>query len=118
MTHPLLEKHRAVLDGALAAIARRGFWSPYPEQPSPKNYGDNAQDAGKQAVHALFGKRFELDQPGTTGWAAADRSPYGVPLDVQYPVCDVEALIAAGVAAMPAWRKLGADGRTGVCLEI
>lgn len=118
MTHPLLEKHRAVLDGALAAIAQRGFWSPYPEQPSPKNYGETANEAGKQAVHALFGKRFELDQPGITGWAAADRSPYGVALDVQYPVCDVEALIAAGVAAMPAWRKLGADGRTGVCLEI
>lgn len=118
MTHPLLDKHRAVLDGALAAIADRGFWSPYPEQPSPKNYGETANDAGKQAVQALLGKRFELDQPGVTAWTACDRSPYGVALDVQYPVCDVDALVAAGLAAMPAWRKLGVDGRTGVCLEI
>ncbi len=118
MTHPLLEKHRAVLDGALAAIADRGFWSPYPEQPSPKNYGEGASEAGKQAVHALLAKRFELDQPGITGWIACDRSPYGLALDVQYPVCDIDALIAAGVAAMPAWRRLGVDGRTGVCLEI
>jgi phenylacetic acid degradation protein paaN len=118
VTHPLLEKHRAVLDGALAAIADRGFWSPYPEQPSPKNYGEGATEAGKQAVHALLAKRFELDQPGITGWSATDRSPYGLALDVQYPVCDVDALIGAGLAAMPAWRRLGVDGRTGVCLEI
>lgn len=118
MTHPLFDKHRAVLDGALAAIASRGFWSPYPEQPSPKNYGDTANDAGKQAVAALLGTRFELDQPGITGWTACDRSPYGIALGVQYPVCDVEALVAAGLAAMPAWRALGVDGRTGVCLEI
>ncbi len=118
MTHPLLDKHRAVLDGALAAIASRGFWSPYPEQPSPKNYGEGALEAGKQAVQALLGQRFELDQPGVSGWTACDRSPYGVALDVQYPVCDVDALVAAGQAAMPAWRRLGVDGRTGVCLEI
>lgn len=118
MTHPLLDKHRAALDGALAAIAARGCWTPYPEQPSPKNYGETANDAGKQAVQALIGKRFELDQPGIADWTACDRSPYGVTLDVHYPVCDVEALVAAGAAAMPAWLRLGVDGRTGVCLEI
>jgi phenylacetic acid degradation protein paaN len=114
----LLEQHRAVLDGALNAIAARGFWSPYPEMPSPKNYGETANDAGKAAVQALAGQRFELDQPGITAWIASDRSPYGVPLDVQYPVCDTGALIAAGEAAMADWRRLGVDGRTGVCLEI
>jgi hypothetical protein len=103
----LLDKHRAVLDGALAAIADRGFWSPYPEQPSPKNYGETANDAGKQAVQALFGKRFELDQPGVTDWTSCDRSPYGVALDVQYPACEVEALIAAASTAAPAcaWKS-------------
>ena len=118
MTHPLFDKHRATLDGALNAIATRGFWTPYPELPSPKVYGETANDAGKAALHARFGRHFELNQPGTTGWTAADRSPYGVKLDVQYPVCDADALIAAAEAAMTAWRKLGVDGRTGVCLEI
>jgi phenylacetic acid degradation protein paaN len=33
-------------------------------------------------------------------------------------VCDPEALIAAGLAAMPGWQKVGAEGRTGICLEI
>ena len=39
-------------------------------------------------------------------------------LDVSYPVCDPEALIAAGLEAMKGWQAVGADGRTGICLEI
>ncbi len=118
MTHPLFAKHRPTLDGALGAIASRGYWSPYPEMPSPKVYGEGAQEAGRAAIQALAGGRFALDQPGQSGWVASDRSPYGVKLDIQYPVCDPEALLAAAERAMPAWQKLGVDGRTGVCLEI
>ena len=118
MTYPLLDTHRATLDGALNAIATRGYWTPYPEQASPKIYGEGASEAGKQAVVATFGQRFDLGQPGATGWLASDRSPYGVEIGVQYAVCEIEALLAAAAQAMPAWQKLGVDGRTGVCLEI
>ena len=63
MTHPLLEKHRATLEGALSAIATRGYWSPYAEMPSPKLYGETAPQDGKRAFEAHLGKRFELEQP-------------------------------------------------------
>jgi acyl-CoA reductase-like NAD-dependent aldehyde dehydrogenase len=33
-------------------------------------------------------------------------------------VCDPDALIAAGLEAMKGWQAVGADGRTGICLEI
>lgn len=118
MPHSLLDAHRTTLDGALKAIASRGYWSPYPEMPSPKVYGETAMEDGKRAIAALTGARLDLGQPGVTGWRSADRSPYGVAIDVQYPVCDIDTLVAAGQSAMPAWRKLGVDGRTGVCLEI
>ncbi|HRP24912.1 phenylacetic acid degradation protein PaaN [Thauera sp.] len=118
MTHPLLEKHRATLEGALNAIATRGYWSPFPEMPSPKLYGETAPDEGKRAFEAHLGKRFELDQPGQTGWHGGESSPYGITLDVSYPVCEPDALIAAGLEAMQGWQAVGADGRTGVCLEI
>jgi len=118
MPDPLFDRHRATLEAALAAIAARGYWSPYPEMPSPKVYGETAQQDGRRAVAARAGTRFDLGQPGVTGWTAADRSPYGVAIDVQYPVCGTEALVAAAEAALPAWRTLGADGRAGVCLEI
>ncbi|MFT3760400.1 phenylacetic acid degradation protein PaaN [Thauera sp.] len=118
MSHPLLEKHQATLDGALNAIATRGYWTPFPEMPSPKLYGETAPDDGKRAFEAHLGKTFELDQPGQTGVLGSEASPYGIALDVSYPVCEPEALIAAGTAAMKGWQAVGADGRTGICLEI
>ena len=118
MPHPLLEKHRATLESALDAIATRGYWSAFPEMPSPKLYGEAAPDEGKRAFEAHLGKPFELGQPGQTGWHGGESSPYGVALDVRYPVCDPETLIAAGLEAMKGWQAVGADGRSGICLEI
>ncbi len=118
MSHPLLEKHRDTLNAALNAIATRGYWTPFPEMPSPKLYGETAPDDGKRAFEAHLGKQFELGQPGQTGWHGGETSPYGVALDVSYPVCDPDALIAAGLEAMKDWQAVGADGRTGICLEI
>ncbi len=117
MSHPLFEKHKTQLDQATQALATRSYWSPYNEMPSPKVYGETAAEAGKQAFEAHLGKSFELDQPGQTGLHAGERSPYGIELNVSYPVCDPEALIKAALQAMPAWGRLGADGRTGVLME-
>ena len=118
MPHPLFEKHQATLNGALAAIATRAYWSAYPEMPSPKLYGETALQDGQAAFQAHLGQPFALGQPGEQGWQGGERSPYGVELGVNYPVCDPQALIGAAEAAMPAWQALGAEGRTGVCLEI
>ena len=118
MSTSLFEKHRAKLESALEAIRTRGYWPAYSEMPSPKVYGETAPDDGKRAFEAHLGKQFSLDQPGQTGWMGGERSPYGVALDVQYPVCDVAALISAGHKAMAAWQALGCEGRTGICVEI
>ena len=118
MSTSLFEKHRAKLESALEAIRTRGYWPAYSEMPSPKVYGETAPDDGKRAFEAHLGKQFSLDQPGQTGWLGGERSPYGVALDVQYPVCDVAALIRAGQKAMAAWQALGCEGRTGICVEI
>ena len=118
MSHALLEKHRATLDGALEAIRTRAYWSPYGEMPSPKIYGEGSDAAGKAAFDSHLGQRFELGQPGTSGWYEQESSPYGVALNVAYPVCDAGALIAAAQAAMSSWQKAGVEARTGICLEI
>jgi phenylacetic acid degradation protein paaN len=118
MPQELLDKHRATLDGALEAIRTRGYWSAYNEMPSPKSYGETAADDGKAAFAAHLGQAFELNQPGGKGWHSGERSPYGIELNVSYPVCDPEALIAAGQKAMNGWQQAGAEGRTGICLEI
>ncbi|HRD34145.1 MAG TPA: phenylacetic acid degradation protein PaaN [Rhodocyclaceae bacterium] len=118
MTHALFEKHQATLAAAVNAIHTRGYWTPFPEMPSPKVYGETAHDDGKAAVEACFGKEFALDQPGQSGWTAPERSPYGVALDVRYPVCAPQALIDAASAAQHGWRAIGPAGRVGVCVEM
>ena len=69
VTEQLFERHQATLEGALSAIAQRGFWSAYPEL--PKAYGEEAPAAGRAAFDALLGRPFALDQP-TTGAAATE----------------------------------------------
>ncbi|MFC4622102.1 phenylacetic acid degradation protein PaaN [Comamonas nitrativorans] len=113
----LFDTHRALLDGALAASAARTYWSPFPENASPKIYGETAQADGQAAVQALLGQDYPLQQPGETGRIATERSPYGVDIGVRYPECRADALIAAAQAAEPAWMALGVQGRVGVLLE-
>ncbi|CAM5786124.1 phenylacetic acid degradation protein PaaN [Castellaniella caeni] len=118
MSHPLFDQHRPLLDQALQAIATRGYWAAFSENPSPKAYGEDAAEAGRAAFQAHLGKPFEIEQPGQSGWHVGEKSPYGLALDIQYPVCDPQALVQAAQQAMPAWQALGAEGRTGVCLEM
>lgn len=114
----LFETHLPKLSAACEAIAGRGYQSFYPEMPSPKVYGDTAQADGVAAVESLKGAQFPLEQPGVVGWIAPEVSPYGVDLAVSYPESQAEVLVQAGLAAMPSWQRLGAKGRTGVCLEM
>jgi len=118
-SHPLFTKHADTLDAALTAIAERGYWSAYPESPSPKIYGEHAAADGEAAFRAYLHNDFPLkDQPATIDWVATERSPFGVDLDVRYPHPDVDGLLAAVTAAMPAWRTAGPQTRVGVCIEI
>jgi phenylacetic acid degradation protein paaN len=116
MSHPLFEKHKETLTQAVAAIESRGYWSPYPE--SPRAYGENAIEAGRAAFDAYRNAQFYLDQPGVIGRGGAEVSPYGLPLNISYPRCSADALIAAAKTAMPNWIKAGPDARAGICLEI
>jgi phenylacetic acid degradation protein paaN len=110
------ETHRGTLDKALATIASRDYWSPYPE--SPRAYGEDAPAAGEAAFQARLGKAFELDQPGEGTMAVAESSPYGLALDVAYSVTNPDELVAAASAAMGDWGRATPQTRAGVCLEI
>ncbi len=118
MPHPLFERHRATLDRALQAIAERGYWSPFPESASPKNYGEGTAEAGKAAFDALLGKPFPLEQPGTVGTVGGETSPYGFALGIGYPKADLDHLFTAIEKAQGPWRSAGPEAWVGVCLEI
>jgi phenylacetic acid degradation protein paaN len=118
LSHPLFERHKALLDQALAAIAVRGYWSAFPESPSPKVYGEGAAEAGKAAFDALLNKPFPMELPGVRGTVGGEISPYGFALGVSYPRVDLDQLFAAIAKAEPAWRKAGPEAWIGVSLEI
>ncbi len=118
MPHPFFDRHRDTLERAVEAIERRGYWSPFPESPSPKVYGEGAAEQGKATFEALLGKRFALTQPATTGEVGNERSPYGMRLGITYPKADLDRLLAAVEAAQATWRKAGPQAWVGVSLEI
>lgn len=115
MSHWMYERHKELLNQAVAALLTRGYWSAYPE--SPKAYGDNAIDKGREAFDVYRGAQFYLDQPGVIGRGGEERSPYGLPLNISYPRCNHDTLVAAAKAAMLSWGKSSPDTRAGVLIE-
>jgi phenylacetic acid degradation protein paaN len=117
----LESRHRPVLEQALEAIRTRGYFSAFPESPSPKVYGESAAADGKKAFEALLAHDFPLQTPGADGTVATEKSPFGLPLDVSYPRVSeggVDALMFAARSGIAAWRDAGPLGRTAVCQEI
>ena len=121
MSHELFERHRDLLERAVAATRSREYFSAYDESPSPRIYGEDAAPAGKAAFEALLGSAFPLDTPGATGTVSGEKSPFGFSLEVAYPrvtADGVETLLDAARAGMKDFRDAGPQGRVGVCVEI
>ncbi|NIL56034.1 phenylacetic acid degradation protein PaaN [Salinispora arenicola] len=116
--HPLYDRHADTLNRALTAISQRGYWSAYPESPSPRVYGETAAADGKAAFEAYLGRDFPLDQAGDGSTVATEVSPFGVDLGVRYPHAAADQLTTAATTALPSWREAGPQTRAGVCLEI
>jgi phenylacetic acid degradation protein paaN len=119
-THPLTDTHRETIEAAKTALAQRSYYSRYPESPSPRVYGETAPQDGELAFEALQNREFTAlsDQPSTGSSVGGEVSPYGPQLGVRYPELDLDAGMAAALAAMPAWRDAGAETRAAVCVEI
>lgn len=118
MSDNFFSRHKALLDQAVETIHKRGYWSPFSEMPSPKAYGETANDDGKKAFEALLNKPFALDQPGTVGQSGSERSPFGIAMGATYPKADIDQLIAAVQKAEAQWRNAGPETWVGVSLEI
>ena len=118
MSHPFFERHQKLLEQAVAANRSRTYWSAYPEIPSGKVYGENAKAEGQAAFDARLNQPFQLDQPGTAGTVGGEVSPYGMSLGITYLRPNINVLLKAVQAALPAWRDAGVETRVGVSMEI
>ena len=118
----LFTRHEDLLQRALTATRERTYWSAYPE--NLKAYGGESTPGslsvadGQAAFEAYLGKPFPLEQTGTDGAVAGERSPYGFDLGLTYPHADVDVLLAAAQKGIEDWRDAGPDLRAAVALEI
>ncbi|MBW8448260.1 MAG: phenylacetic acid degradation protein PaaN [Arenimonas sp.] len=114
----MFDRHRGLLETAVKALSDRGFWSPFPEIPSGKIYGETAKDDGESAFKALLGTQLALPGHPEDRRLGSEKSPWGLDLDILYPAADVAHLVAASAAAGDAWADASPEQRVGVCLEI
>lgn len=118
MSQKFFERHQPLLEQALAAAALRGYWSPFAESPSPRNYGETANDDGRAAFEALRGKPFPLNLHDANGTVGGEKSPFGFDLGITYPHVPAAKLVAASKRALQDWRRAGPQAWVGVSLEI
>ena len=113
----LFTHHRALLDRPSRRLATRGFWTPFPEVPSGKIYGENAREDGLAAYQARLGAPFTLEDHPELGRVGAEVSPWGRTLGITYPTADADTLVAASEAAGGAWAAAGPAVRVGLLIE-
>lgn len=112
------ERHAADLQDALAHWKERDFYaSPYAEIPSEKIFGEGAGAAGKEQFEALLNNPFDLAGHPQEGETGAEKSPYGLDLDIRYPQNSASALVNCCQQAMRPWQDIGVDERAGLLAE-
>jgi phenylacetic acid degradation protein paaN len=117
MSVPFFDRHSELLAQATTAIRQRGYWSAFAEMPSPKAYGETANNDGKLAFEAHHHKVFDLGQPGSAGRTNKEVSPFGIDLDTTYNTSDLDVLFPVIHEAARSWRDAGPEAWVGVAIE-
>ena len=118
MSVEFFTRHETILNQALTAANARGYWSPFSEMPSPRVYGETANDDAKSSFDAQRGKAFVGLNAGTNSLAVNEISPFDGALGISYPKTSVDSLIASSTEAWKTWRRAGPRAWVGVSLEI
>ncbi len=115
----LSQEYKAILDKAIQAVHDRTFHAQYPEHPSPKIYGETADEDGKNAFKSLRKGNFEeLQQGGESEWVGEEHSPYfDKPVGTKYPLISNDTLIDRAENAFHVWRKVNKDDRAAVLID-
>ncbi|MDN4166582.1 phenylacetic acid degradation protein PaaN [Cytophagales bacterium LB-30] len=115
----LYTKHKDIIENAVKAMHERVFWAQFPENPSPKIYGETADEEGRKKFEASLNKNFqELRQAEADAWLGVEESPYTQQgLNIKYPAFSVEKLIDRGTHGFNQWRKVNYKERAGLLVE-
>ena len=118
MANEYFDKHRERLEGAVEAIATRGYWSAFPEIPSGKIYGESAKADGAAAFKNRLGTPWTVEQPATNALIGGETSPYGMDIGITYPTPELNGLMSAAQSAMQGWKRATVEARVGACMEM
>ncbi|MCS7029501.1 MAG: phenylacetic acid degradation protein PaaN [Bacteroidia bacterium] len=111
-------KHKAILENAIKALRERTYYAQYPEAPSGKIYGETANEDAKRRFEQISQSTFtQLLQEGASGTVGEERSPYGIPINIQYPAFEVETLIKNAQKAQKQWLNLNYAQRADLLIE-
>nr|WP_272212631.1 phenylacetic acid degradation protein PaaN [Marinicella sp. W31]MDC2878545.1 phenylacetic acid degradation protein PaaN [Marinicella sp. W31] len=113
----LYDRHSVLLARAVEALRTRAFWTPFPEVPSGKVYGETAKAEGLAAFEALVGKAFDMPGHPEMRRVGRENAPWGKALSISYPANDPATLIAASQKAADKWASVDPETRAGILLE-
>lgn len=116
----LFLRHQEILQNAIKAIHAREFYAQYPEAPSGKIYGEDANDKQQALFNNQLGKEFcGLLQASDSVITSSEISPYTLErLNIEYPVShNPEAYIQRASQAMGTWKELSVEARAGILIE-
>ena len=115
----IANQHKTILDRAVKANQERIFFAQYPEHPSPKIYGEDADKEGREWFQAMVGKKFEeLSQADTAGWVGDEESPYlQESLNISYPTIAADEYVENAVLAFDEWRRVSPADRAAMLIE-
>lgn len=116
----LFKKHETVLNEAIEAVHKRVHYTPFPEMPSPKEYGETAEADQKAKYEAQLGNQFTRLKQNSDSWLTSDEeSPYTTKaLGISYPVfSNVDSYISGAEKANQNWKRTDAKTRAGVLIE-
>lgn len=116
----VFEKYESLINDAIDAVHKREHYTPFPEMPSPADYGEGAEAAQKAVYESQLGGKFERLSQTSDSWLESDEeSPYtGKALKISYPVfSNIESYISAAQKANEKWKATDAKTRAGLLVE-
>jgi phenylacetic acid degradation protein paaN len=116
----LFIRHQDILNNAIKAIHAREFYAQYPEAPSGKIYGEDANEKQQTLFQNQLGKEFcGLLQESDAVITSSEVSPYTLEkLNIEYPVSkQPETYVTRAGKALSQWKQTSAAVRAGLLIE-
>lgn len=116
----LIEQYKPILENAIQANHSREFFAQYPEAPSPKVYGETANDDGKAKMTSQIRQNFDRLNQKCDEWMMSDEtSPFMMKrLGISYPVYkNLDSYIKNAHDASKDWKHSSAEVRAAVLID-